>query len=70
MPSIHVGHAMLILQIIKKQVFLGMLTQNAEERRFTLHPVKLLNKGVMRDCLDWDEMASTYIKDFDFFGDG
>ena len=58
MATVHVGHPVLILHVIEKQIPLGVLAQDAEQGGLALHPVELFYQRVVRNALHRHETAS------------
>lgn len=70
MPPVHVGYPIFILQIIKENVFFGVLAEDTEVVGFCAHPVEWLDEGVMRKWVDQLELLALYVKYVYFLWDG
>ena len=49
--SVHVGHLVLVFEVVEEKVFLGMVSHYSEKRRLAFHPVERLDERVVGDSI-------------------
>ena len=67
MASIIIGKSVFVLNVIKKDIFLRLITHNSKESRLCFHPMKIFNKSIMAKRINFLESARTNIKKMNFF---